>query len=68
MQNQTLIKIAKEKLKKLASELSEEEKLIFKKMYSHENLDLSINSAIDQMDSDKIDWAMTQVENTIKDK
>lgn len=39
---------------------------MFKKMYCHKNLDLSINEAVNQMSNDKIDYAMTQTERTVE--
>jgi hypothetical protein len=35
-------------------------------MYSPNNLELSINDAVDQMDENKIDWAITQCERTVE--
>jgi hypothetical protein len=35
-------------------------------MYSHENLDADINDVIDMIPEDKLDWAMQQVENSLK--
>lgn len=66
MKNETIKNFAKEKLKELLSECTEGQRLMFKRMYCHKNLDLPINEAVDQMDDDKIDWAMTQVERTIE--
>lgn len=65
MKNQTLIKEAKKLLKELLTQCNEEEQLMFKRMYSP-NINLSINESVDIMSNDKIDWAITQVENTIK--
>ena len=66
MKNETLINLAKVALKNLLSECTDEQKLMFKRMYCSKNLELSVDDAVDQMDNDKIDWAMTQVERTIK--
>lgn len=38
---------------------------IFKRMYSANNLELPIGKVVDNMPSDKLDWAMTQVQNSI---
>lgn len=66
MKNETLKAMGKEILKTLLYECTEGQQLMFKRMYSHNNLELSINEAVDQMDDDKIDHAMTQVERTIE--
>jgi len=46
--------------------LTEEQKLVFNKMYSPENSERSIIDTIKNMSSDKLDWAMTQIENTLR--
>jgi len=66
MKNETIKKIAKDLLKELLAKCTEGQQLLFKKMYSHGNLDLPINDVVDQMDDDKIDWAMSQVERTVE--
>lgn len=66
MKNETIKKFAKELLKDLLDECTEAQQLIFKRMYCDKNLEYSINDAVDQMDDDKIDWALTQVERTVE--
>lgn len=66
MQNQTLINTAKKILKDLLAECTPEQQLFFKKMYSHKNLELDINLAVDQMDPNKMDHAITQAEYTVE--
>lgn len=63
--NETLKVMAKTILKDLLSQCTEGQQMMFKRMYCHKNLDFSINEAVDQMDDDKIDWAVSQVERTI---
>lgn len=65
MRNPTLIKTAQDILKGLLSQCSEEEQMMFKKMYSHQNLELPINDVVNNMDPSKMDWAITQCETTI---
>jgi hypothetical protein len=67
MRNQTLIKAAKEILKGLLSECTPGQQLMFKRMYSHKDLDIDINLAIDQMDPDKIDHAISQAERSVEE-
>lgn len=64
--NTTIKNIVKKILKELLIECTDEQQLIFKRMYSHKNLELSINEAVDQMADNEIDWAMTQVERTVE--
>ena len=39
---------------------------MFKRMYCHKYLDKPINEAVDQMDVDKIDHAISQTERSVK--
>jgi 3-methyladenine DNA glycosylase AlkC len=66
MENETIKNVAKEMLKELLSECTDGQQLIFKRMYCDKNLELPINEAVDQMEDDKIDWAITQAERTVK--
>ena len=40
--------------------------MLFKRMYAHGNLDADINSVVDSMPAEKLDWAMQQVYNTLR--
>ena len=44
---------------------SEAQRSLFKRMYSHNDLDLSISEVVANMPDDKLDWAMSQVINTV---
>jgi len=63
--NVELQKHARDTLKKDLNLLPENWQLIFKRMYSPNNLGRSIEEAIDSMPEDKLDWAMTQVKNSL---
>lgn len=63
--NETLKAAAKKILKDLLADCTESQHLVFKRLYSHKNLELPINDVVDQMPDDKLDWAITQVERTI---
>ena len=47
---------------------TEGEQLVFKRMYAKGNLDLTINEVVDNMEVDKLDWTMQQVQRTILKK
>lgn len=47
---------------------NEAEQLLFKRMYSPKDLELPINDVIDNMPIEKIKWALSQVETTLKKK
>jgi hypothetical protein len=63
--NKELSRFARQQLKEGLALCSEGQQLIFKRMYSHKNLELPINDVVDAMPDDKLDWAMTQVARTI---
>lgn len=65
MKNETLISSAKNILKDLLNQCNEGQQLMFKRMYSHNNLELPINEVVDKMDPEKMDWAITQCEKTL---
>jgi hypothetical protein len=64
--NKTLENTARILLKELLNECTEPQQFMFKRMYSHKNLELTISDAVDQMDESKIDVALSQVERTIE--
>jgi len=63
--NKTFATAGRNILKELLSQCTPEQQLMFKRMYSHKNLDLLINDAVDNMEDDKIDNAISQCERTI---
>lgn len=66
MKNKTLKTIAKNMLKELLAKCNDSQQLLFKRMYCHNNLDISMNDAVEQMEDSKIDHAFTQVERTLE--
>jgi hypothetical protein len=64
--NQQLQTFARETLKKGLAQCSDAQQLIFKRMYSHKNLEKPISEVVDAMPAERLDWAMQQVESTIK--
>lgn len=65
MKNETLKNAAKDILKGLLAECNEGQQLMFKRMYCHANLELPINEAVDQMEEDKMDHAITQCQRSV---
>jgi len=63
--NKELQAIARETLKGGLSKCTEAQQYLFKRMYSHEDLNKSINDVVDDMEADRLDWAMTQVQRTL---
>ena len=63
--NNTVEQFTREEIKTGLKLLPDNWVLMFKRMYSHKNLDADINDVIDSMPSEKLDWALSQVENSI---
>jgi hypothetical protein len=66
--NEQLQTHARDILKEGLAQCSNGEQLSFKRMYSHNNLDMPIDEVIDNMEPDRLDWAMDQVRRTLDKK
>lgn len=64
--NNQLQEFARNTLKEGLTKCTDGQQLIFKRMYSHKDLDKPINDVVDNIAEDKLDWAMQQIENTLK--
>lgn len=56
---------ARTQLKDGLAKLPVPHQLLFKRMYSHKNLDASIDAVVDKMPDDKLDWALQQVHRSL---
>lgn len=63
--NDQLQNFARAELKKGLSQCNESEQMLFKKMYSHDNLQRPIGEVVDLMPEENLDWAMRQVSSTL---
>jgi len=63
--NNQLQDFARQQLKDGLAQCTEAQQMLFKRMYSHKNLEASINDVVDAMPEDKLDWAMQQVERSL---
>lgn len=66
--NKTLQDFARKELKAGLAKLPEGNVKMFKRMYSHENLELPIDEVVDNMNEERLDWALVQVQNSLKEK
>ncbi len=66
--NNELDNFARESLKDSLAKCTEAEQRLFKQMYAFENINDSIDKAVDNMPSEKLDWAMQQVQRTLDKK
>lgn len=64
--NNQLQAYARKTLKEGLSRCTDQQKHVFKLMYSHKNLNAAIDDVVDAMDEAKLDWAMIQIEETHK--
>lgn len=63
--NIQLQQFARNFLKQRLYILPERNQQVFKMMYSHKNMDASIDEVVNNMPADRLDWAMTQVQNSV---
>lgn len=63
--NELLKDSAKKILKELLLQCSHAEQLMFKRMYCSNHLEYSIDQAINQMDANRMDMALNQVQRTV---
>jgi len=54
-----------EELKNGLSQCTEQQQHFFKRMYSHDDLDRNINEVVDNMEEEKLDHALRQVEASL---
>lgn len=66
--NKELQDYARTKIKEGLSRCTDKEQHLFKRMYSHENLQADINDVVDNMPEEILDWAMYQVAKTLRDR
>ncbi len=63
--NKQLQEFARKTLLEGLNRLPEKNQMVFKCMYSNDNLKASIGDVVANMPADKLDWAMEQIENTL---
>ncbi len=66
--NDQLQAFARNELKKNLSKCTTGEKLLFKRMYSHKDLDAHTDKVVDNMPEERLDWAMQQIQRTLDKK
>ena len=64
--NETLQKHARQQLIDGLNQCTDGQVLLFKRMYAFKHLDWSIEDVVAAMPDEKLDWAMQQVERTLK--
>ena len=64
--NQQLADFARQKIIDGLKQLPAGSQMLFKRMYSHENLDADIEDVAVNMPEEKLGWAMQQVERSLE--
>jgi hypothetical protein len=63
--NKELEQFARQRIKEGLAKCTDDERMIFTRMYSPKNLSAPIGIVVDGVPVDRLDWAMTQVSNTL---
>ena len=64
--NQTIDKMIRSTLLEKLTGCREDQQVLFKRMYSGGCWEKSVEDVVNSMPADKLDWAMTQVEQTLE--
>jgi hypothetical protein len=64
--NIQLQNFARETIKSRLMQLGKAQQILFKRMYANGNLNMEINDVVDKMPEEKLDWAMQQIERTLR--
>jgi hypothetical protein len=64
--NDQLTTFAREQILDGLKKCTDEQQMLFKRMYSHTNPELPLADIVNALDETKLDWAMSQVSSTIK--
>jgi len=64
--NDQIQEFARQSLKDGLAKCTEGHQGVFKRMYSFDDQSLSMDEVVDRMPAEKLDWAMQQVQNTIR--
>ena len=63
--NKILADFARQNIKGGLAKCTSGQVMFFKRMYSHENLEAEIESVVDNMPEEKLDWAMVQIQRQL---
>ena len=63
--NEILTEFARQNLKEGLAKCTPHQVMFFKRMYSHEDLDAEIESVVENLPDEKLDWAMQQVQRQL---
>lgn len=64
--NKTIEIFTRNEIKTQIHKLNDDCHTLFKRMYSNDGLSVPIDIVIDQMPVEKLDWALSQIQNSFK--
>ena len=64
--NKVIEQFARSEIKAGLIKCPSEWQIMFKRMYSHLDLNKDINKVVDDMPREKLDWALSQVQSSVK--
>jgi len=64
--NKQLQDFARNAILKGVKQLPKDWQQLFKRLYSHDNLTISIDALVANMPEEKLDWAMQQIEQSLE--
>ena len=64
--NKDIENYIRSEIKSNLEKCTDDQVMLFKRMYCHKNLDANIDEAVNSVPSEGLDWAYTQVTNTLK--
>lgn len=64
--NKTVSNFTKQQIKEGLKQLPDSWQMMFKRMYAHNSFDCDIETVVNNMPDEKLDWALSQVENSLK--
>ncbi len=64
--NKAMIDFARREIKKGLLQLEIKHRVFFKRLYSHGNLDKPTQAIVDDIPEEKLSWALTQIQNSLK--
>lgn len=65
--NKAIETFARDKIKEGLIRCNEGQRKIFRRMYGHGKPECSLRGIVDSLPVEKLDWALTQIQNAIKD-
>jgi len=66
--NKQLESFARAWIRENIKKCNERAQLLFRRMYSHKDIDKDMDLIVSEMEDEKLDWAMSQIERALNGK